>query len=530
MTVETNVESSVEQLTEAEVFDVMKFASEYYNSMVDSKYGLSGFTPYLTNERLSRIGLCPKKASKEKLEKQFEDPIGNQKQMVGYSEYLKLTETLSKRAMLYMGNLPSFDYTFVPVNATAEDMKTQEYKSDLAKVKDFLYKFDVKGQFGYVARRMLESDAFYSIFRTEGDNYVFQELPSDYCLITGRNSDFGFVFDFDMTWFLQQGLSIEQYPKNFVTMWKRVFGDVKSLEEYNPSNKLKKRKGTYSTWAQTSPLPEAGGFACFKFNWDNYATIPFLAPMFSDAVNKPLIRFLQNNQYIIASQKLLVGLIPLLKDQKSGQVADALAIKAGTLAKFLGLLKQGLSDAIKVGGVPFSDLKDISFEQSQKSIYSEYNTNLSKQSGVTGSLIYGSERPTATEITYSAEIDSMIATSIYSPMQTWLSSYINTLTDKYKFKFTFEGTKYGASRKDRLENAFKLANAGIILPQKFAAALGMNIFELQDQIEMGRADNFIDKLYLLPNTNTKSLGGEVGRPALSVEEASESTLSKLDRE
>lgn len=527
--ISTNTENNV--LTEQEVFDVLNFANAYYAGITASTgYNASVYTPFLTNERLSQIGLKPKKASKSTLERQFNDPIGNQKQLVGYSEYLKFTEAVSKRTLLYYGNLPAFDYTFVCRNAySKEDFESPEYKADYRRLQDFLSHFDVKGQFAYAARRMLESDAFYSVFRTDGDNYEFQELPYDYCLITGRSLDWGFVFDFDMQWFLQQGLSINQYPPNFKALWKRVFGDREDLKDYNPSNGLKKRKGTFATWAQTSPLPSKGGFTCFKFNSDGYATIPFLSPMFSDAINKPMIRYLQQNQYIIASQKLLVGLIPLLKDQKSGQVADALAVKAETLGKFLGLLKQGLSDAIKVGGVPFSDLKDISFEQSDKSIYNEYNQNLSKQAGATSSLIYGSDRPTATEITLSSQIDEMIATSIYPQLEKWLSTYVNTLTKKYKFKFRLEGTKFQNSRKERLDTALKLAASGIVLPQKIAAAVGMNVFELQSQLQMHGNDEFRNSLYLLPNSNTANLGGEVGRSTVDDSEAAESTLSKLDR-
>jgi hypothetical protein len=221
-------------------------------------------------------------------------------------------------------------------------------------------------------------------------------------------------------------------------------------------------------------------------------------------VNKPLIKSLQTNQYIISAQKILVGLIPYLKDQKSGQVANALAIDAKTLAPFLALLKQGLSDAVKVSGAPFSDLKDISFPTTEKSIYDEYNTNLAKQSGATGALIYGSQRPTATEITLSAQIDTMIATSIYPSLARWLSTYVNTLTTKYKFRFAFEGNKYTNDRKERLDTALKLADKGVVLPQKIAAAIGMDIFDLEAQLREGKAQNFYD-LLICSRTRTPRL-------------------------
>ena len=68
-----------------------------------------------------------------------------------------------------------------------------------------------------------------------------------------------------------------------------------------------------------------------------------------------------------------------------------------------------------------------------------------------------------------------------------------------------------------------------MLPQKIAAAIGMDAFELESQLRMHGNDSFRKLLYLLPNSNTANLGGEVGRATVDDTEAAESTLSKLDR-
>lgn len=534
-------ENENQPLTEKQVITMLDFAAQYYARYASDPSAGFAYTPELTNERLNEISLSSKDLTAEQIETSLKSPTNrnSQRKLVGYSEFLQFAEAISKRTLLYLGNLPAFDYTITCTNAyDRQDYESGEYKEDWRAVKDFLAHFDAHGQMAYVARRIIESEAFFSVFRTDCDNYCFQELPSDYCLITGRNADWGFMFDFDMNWFLRQGLSLKMYPRNFMGIWHRVFGEIDDPKDYNPSNGLKDRKGTFALWTQTSPLPQDGAFACFKFNSDTTARLPFLSSMFSQVVNKPLIKQLQTNQYIISAQKVLVGLIPFLKDQKSGQVANALAIDADHLAPFLGLLKRGLSDAVKISGAPFSDLKDISFPTTEKSIYDEYNSNLARQSGATGSLIYGSVRPTATEIQLSAQIDTMIATSIYPSLARWLSTYVNTRTKKYKFRFTFEGNKYSSDRKDRLETALKLADKGIVLPQKIAAAVGMDIFELEAQLQDGKANNFYDLLYLLPNANTANIGGnvgdnvgdKVGRPPVSDEDAAESTLTKLDRE
>ena len=148
-------------LTDAQVFDVFKFAEETYNYAYGGyapkfdRYGT--YTPYLTNERLSEIGLNPKKVSDKQLNSILEAPISNQNELIGYSEWLKFNDMIAKRTLGYLGNLPAFDYTFTCTNIeNPSEYNSKEYKEDLKIVKDFLSKFDVRGQFSYVNRRTFE--------------------------------------------------------------------------------------------------------------------------------------------------------------------------------------------------------------------------------------------------------------------------------------------------------------------------------------------------------------------------------------
>lgn len=529
---ETQTPQEDTPLTENQLYDVFKFAEETYNyayggyaSRFD-RYGT--YTPYLTNERLAEIGLSPKNVTESQLNSILTSPISNQNELIGYSEWLKINDMAASRSRGYIGNLPAFDYTFTCTNIKdISEYNTPEYKTDEEIVKNFLSKFDVRGQFAYINRRTFETDAFYGVFRMDGDHYEFQELPYQYCKITGKNLDWGFQFDFDMNWFLKMGLSFDQYPNVFKRMYDRVMS-AKFGDKYDPANPLEKRKGTFALWSQTSSLPDKGNFACFKMNSDIYSSVPYLTPMFQDAINKPLVRKLAMNQYIIAAQKIMIGLIPLLKDQKSGQVKDALAVSPETMGRFLGLLKKGLSDAIKITGAPFEDVKQVEFEMPTKNMYDMTNAIEAANSGTTSRLIYASDRMSATEMEYSVGVDSMIATSVYPQYAKWLSSQINYFTKKYKFEFKFEGTKFPQDREKRKKTAIEFANMGLFNEQKLAAAWGMDVFELKGQIEMGHSMGLFNLLRLPPNANTASMGSSLGgRP--NAEIASDSTERNLDR-
>ena len=512
-----NLMSNNTPLNDNELKEFLQYTSEIMNSYSNNSVGYPmTFTPSLTSERLASIGFMPTELSSDQLQKALASPTLSSDLLTSYSEWLQFGEAICKRTIGYLGNIPSFDYIFVCKNPP-KNRNDKEYLEDREKLKDFLNRFDVKAEFSTILRRTLVLDAYFGIFRMDvGENYTFQELPSTNCLITGK-SEYGPVFDFDMEWFLKQGISIEQYPNAMKKLWKRVYGSTTNINDYDPSKRIDERKGTFSTWAQTSPLQEDGGFTCFKFNSDTYAITPFLVPLFNDAKNKNLIRELQNNQYIIASQKILIGLIPLLKEQKSGSFKDAVALNPETLRLYLGLLKKGLNEAIKISGVPFDDVKDINYTLPDKNMYTEYNTNLSGNSGVTSRLIYSSDKQTSMETLLSHEIDVTLVLQFYNQCAKWLSTKVNSFMSKYKFKFIFEGTNFSSNRKERLDTALRLADKGISLPQKIAASIGMNIFDLEEQMESSNDGFFRDDLYLLLNSNTKDYGENVGgRPQADI--------------
>lgn len=514
-----------EPLTFDETKNLMTFVDNYYKAW--GEYN-GVYTPYLTNQKLGKINLSTKQMDGEALQQAFKDPLNHQNELIGYSEYLKLKNAVAKRTLSYMGNLAVFDMSFSCNNITdASEYESEEYKADLARFREICARFDYKGEFSKILKRILVNDTYYSMFRTDTYRYGFQELPFKYCKITGRNLDWGLLFDFDMNWFLEPGLSIDQYPDAMKRMYSNVFRS-ENIDKYNPANKLNKRDGTWSLWTQTSPLPEDGGFTAFKFNDDIYANVPFLTSLFEDAINADIIRQLQNNQYIIASEKLLVGLIPLLKDPKSGQTKDMLAISPETMGKFLGVLQQGLKQ-IQVKGVPFSDVKEVTYEMPNKSIYTEYLDNLGGASGVTAPFVNTISAHTATEIKYNAMIDSSIVSACYSQFNVWFSTFVNHYTKKYKFDIKFKGTIF--DRQERLDNALKLADKGMVDFNELANGLnGDDIFTFENKITACSYSKIWDKLKMLPNVNTMSAGssGSSGRP--TTDTPADSTDRKIDRD
>ncbi len=508
------------ELSESEVYDVLAFAREMYNTYPNI------FTPELVNQRMKDINMNPMSATKDSIDKALMNPKNHEKELIGYSEFFEYTNMQYKRMLNYLGNMLSFDLTYTCSNATEEDMKKTGYKSDLKIVHNFLDKFDVKKEFKKVTRMLLRQESFYCVFRQDGDRYILQELPLNYCKITGK-WDYGYLFDFNMLYFMQNaGVDINMYPDIFKEYYNRVTYKLKDQSMYDPSLQIEYRDGSWVYYTQTSPLD---GMWSWKFNPEQVGMVPFLSPLFADLVNAPMMRNLQTNKYIIECSKILIGLIPLLKDNKSGNVKDMLAIAPETAGKFANLLKQGIPDSIKFGIAPFEDVKDFDYKGNEVNVLDEYNKTTSAMSGVNSRLLYSTDKQNAEETRSSIAVDEYLMTYIYSYFNDFLNFHINRITKKFKFDFRFEGTEMPLNRSDRFETSMTLADKGMVLPQKIAAAIGMMPQEFERQLAMARADGFVDKLTpILSSFNMSKDDQAGGRPKKDGSKLSDSGQATRD--
>ena len=110
---------------------------------------------------------------------------------------MELNSMLYRRILLYFSGLMSFDWNYVCTNiSNPKEYSSPAFKKDLSLVSEFFDKFNVKQEFRVAMKQMLRQEAFYSIFRDDGEKYILQELPQIYSKITGR-WDFGLVYDFN---------------------------------------------------------------------------------------------------------------------------------------------------------------------------------------------------------------------------------------------------------------------------------------------------------------------------------------------
>lgn len=476
-------------LTEEQVSYMMEFAKSLSAQFPQM------FNPLQVNQRMQEISLAPLNATSEKIEKALADPKQNERNLIGYSENLEISDMLYRRLILYLSGMLSFDLDWVCINAEEEkDYKSAAYKKDYAEVIKFLDRFNVKDEFKKILRQMVRKEAYFGQLRTEfEEKYVIQELPEQFCLITGR-FPYGLVFDFDMSFFLNSsGVSIDMFGKQFKKFYLDLFDG--NTGKYNPAANIDQRTGSYTYYVQTSP---SDGFVCFKLFEELATRIPFLAPMLPDIVLKPLYRKLTLNSSIQAASKIVFGSIPLLKgDTKGASVKDSFAISADNLAKFLYLLRTGISQEISIGAAPFESMNSFSYDLPDRNILGDYTQVTASTSGVNSRLIYGYDKQNLEETRNSISVDEYLMKIVYDQFAGWLEYQINQRTKRFKWKILLSGSEFDTAQRKKLDDAISLSDKGLFLPGKFSAAIGIQKQDLERMLMEAKANKWDEKLIMI---------------------------------
>ena len=547
-TTNSNQDEFTEVLSEKELMDVLKFAMQVYNA---DPFGY--FTPQLSNQNIVNLNNNPSIPTKEKVKVALSNYKNSSDELQGYSEFMESFDMLYKRIIEYYSNMLAFDLDISCTNAYApeRDYKSEEYKEDLRRVYKFLDSFDYKAEFHKIVRELLRHQNHFTWFRdsigsfTEGDisldekdkhktsRYTLQTMPQKYCKITGR-WEYGYLYDFDMTYFTKAGISLDSYDPVFRKYYKNIFGDFKN-DVYAPTAPLKDRYGEFALWTQTSPDDNAW---VFTMDEANIAATPFLVPNIFNFLTDKEVEGLQHDKDIISARGILAGEIQLLDKQKSGQSTDAMAYNMKTLMKMLALVKKGLTNNINAVAMPAASPKFYQFADSNTDMVTTATNNTVGQAVSASRIIYSSDKMSETEAKNAVVTDYNMISKLYPQFEHFLDFFVNKKTRKYKFAFRFSGSTYPFMREELLTKYTSLMDKGIVLaPRTYAKVLDMTPMDFDRLLEEGKHSEWADKLtsmmmsiYTMSGKDgatggTGSTNGG-GRPKTSSSQKADSTAEK----
>lgn len=508
-------------------FDYASFEKGYRAS-----YG--AYNPSIQNQLMKSMNLNPLVANAQEIERALDAPKDNEDNLIGYSQREYIRSMVYKRNFDYMVNLPTFNLSIQCKNANSQDYTSAAYKKDFKAVEEFMNKFDYREEFRKALFNMFNSETYYCLFRTDmsPDKYVLQDFPYKYSKITARFSH-GLIADYDFSYFLNGMVDINLFPKWVGKKFNTLFDKGGSSFLYNPANPIGHRDSTFALWVQTDP--EDGAWV-FKLNPDFVANVPYFAPMLSDTSLIPVFRALQVNQSMAAAKKIISSQWPLLKEQIGGNVTDMLAVRSETMGAIVGTCAKALGEAFNIINIPSDKIDSHEFSVTDKDGYNNFLKTVSSLLGG-GRSIFSTDKQTAEETRLSLNIDEMFVEKVYPQFEDFLDFYVNKLTKKFKFKFSFNDTNSYQNRERRKKDALEFANVGVVSMNKIANALDMDIIELRRELEMTKNTGFTDLLMPILNANTNPNGGNMpqdgsdkngGAPKKAQSELSESGQNTRD--
>lgn len=499
-------------LTEQQAWDLREFASALNGAMYNV------YTPNLMNQNLLNLNTNPETPDYDNIIQALMQGLDSAEKIAAYQNWMEFSDMIFKRTMEYYANILSFDLTITakPKAANTEaDYSSEYYKKDLKRVHDFLDTFDYQSEFKRVVRMALRNEVSYMWLRNNKNpkdpQYTLQTLPQDKCLLTGYWQHNIPLFDFDMNYFLQPGVDINEYDDFFKKQLNRMFNKASTLD-YVPTADFRNRDGTFAYTTQTTPLILEDGMVsgawAFKLDNSNFNSMPLLGAMMKDTILSIPIQKLQYDKDAAAAHAYIVGEIGML--QKMEQ--NATKFDPTRLGALLNVVKKAVGKHVAVGAMPAENLKWFQYSDDNQTMYSE---QLKTSAGVGSSasrVIYATDKMSQEEIRNAIITDSNIVAKMYPQFGYFLEFYINQLTTKYYFYFTFQGTTYPFEQQKRQDSLMKMAEDGIILNESaFASAFGYKPTDFHRMMEESATDkSWLKNLRQLQSMHTQS--GKGGRP------------------
>jgi len=519
-TVENEQLKSIEP-TDEQISYALRFAREYLGQnggLLGNLFGV--YNPMQTNARMQDVTYNPALATSAEIETALANPKSSEKQLLEYGQGLEIQSMLYKRILLYFSRMLSFDLNYVCINDDV-DYNSSQYKKDKASIQRFFDKFDYIDEFQKIMDSLVREEVFFGVLRFDGySKYGIQQLPSNYCLITGRLPG-RILFDFSMSWFLNSGIDINLYPPIFKEYYERAFSGKGKPSDYIPSANLNDRDGSWSYYVQTDP----DIFWGFKLFQQLTTRIPLFASMYPDIVLQPVYRQLAKTNAMQTAIKILTSEVGLLENQKGGNLANAFTIDANNLGKFLQLVRSAIDSVVSVTASPLQNQKGIEYSQSDRNVYDESMLIAASSSGANSRLFYSgsNNKQTIFESEQSAGVDEYLISPIYREFETFLNAVVNRETKKYKFKFMLSGTNFPYAKKLKMSNFTTMANMGIFNPSLAASSMGMNVFDLERMMTQVKAEKWEDKVTMITPLFQQSAEQQAGkgRPQKADEDLSE---------
>lgn len=428
------------------------------------------------------------KYTKEQVRRFVADPILYERQLREVSLYLYAFSQEYKNLIKYMSNILTLDYILIPKNIDKMTELNDKLINNFYKMLEFLDNYNIKSKLKSVLPILLREDIYYAFERTDGDSYIWQQLPTNYCRPLGVDQYELITFEFDFSYFDKRNVNIENY-------------DPELKSQYNKY----KKNGQDFRWQKINPLKGI----CFKFEESLIYPLPAFSGLFTQLLGLEDYKDLQEESSRSNNYKLIHQMIPM---DTNGDKPDKLLLNDTYAVRFHNNLKSNVPEGIGVATTPMK-VEGITLKNSQfdEDIVAKAERNLFTSAGVSQPL-FNAEKSTV-GLNLSITVDSSQMFTLLKQFELFFKKKLRTIGNKsYKWKLIFpELSVY--NKNDFMDKMLKNAQYGF---SKFFVVASMGLSQ-DDFLGLSYLENtqlnILDNLIPLKSSHTIS-GNEdkIGRP------------------
>ena len=448
------------------------------------------------------------------------------------SRYYYRTNSEYRNNIDFLAHLPLYDTMVIPVFQEGKGSKTQIMKAFYAAC-DFVNKLDIPNTFSKITTEWLKTGIYNGILRKDGDKYIIQDLPLEYCRTRFKDFNNLNILEFNLNYF-------EKIPDERLRLEALLtFPDVVQKAYRRWKNKV---EGA-TEWVE---LPAAAGGVCFGFMGDLtpllIASIPELKQL-NDATKREEKRA-ENELY-----KLLIQKMPI--DSK-GELVFPLEEVADIHASVASMLQN--TDTVDVlttfGDTSLESLQESSAASQSADRIEKYKKNAWDALG-RGEILFNPEG--SSSLAYAIKKDEALMIAYLNVYETWIKFYLNDMFARKDIQFDFEILPTTVfNRQDLQTSYFRGAQYGY---SKMFAGVAMGIKQTDQLSLMNFENDFLQmSLKMVPlqssyttagntiqneekttnsaqntavNSSSQDINNTGGRPELPDEEKSEKTQANI---
>lgn len=482
---------------------------EIYNQVLNfaNSVGGRGNPDYqLLNQILKEQETVYRKFTKDEISRWLDSPSNNENNLRKVHLFLLDQSMFYKRIINYFSMILTFDHLLIPIVNEKKNYKTKAFKKDHFLALEFLEKIKIKDQFLNIMKKVVGEGVGYYYIREAKNDITFQDMPSNYCKIIGKNN-IGYEYAMDMSYFDNRLDQLLNY-------------DIGVRNAYKRYKNSKDRKSKFQKFSNTiAPV--------FKFDEDSVvATPPFIA-LYYDIIDLFDFKDMIKNKMLLDNWKILFQRIPMKNDKDAKKNDFMLDLTNAT--QFHKAVKKNLPKGMSVVTSPM-EITSVVTERSQgKEGMLGYAENSFYNSAGVSNLLFNSEKAGSIGLKYSIQVDEMFVLSLYRQFERWINYKIRLKTEENKFKILFPDiTRF--NQEDKIDTYLKTAQFGF--PKSLVAcAMGLTPNELEGLIEFENATGIIEKLKPLQSSHTSAEKNDVGREKKGLNDnPADSTIVGQDNE